>query len=588
LGKVHLMNIALSSNSNFLNINASNSHRFKVIFSVMNKALHNKNILWGLILLFSLQQFVFSQHLVSDEIRLNKCLHGETITNYDVNYIEMDLDIDIYNKRIKGFCLISFDLLDKSKDSVEFNLDKRLDIDSITGFNTKKLKYFRSSDKIWISLNEIKFQDEKLAVKIFYNGSPREAEIPPWYGGLVWSTDNNGDQFSGVCCQLQGSKLWWPSNSRWNDKIDSTLIKFKVPKDYQVISNGRLVSKRQDSTGRIAYTWKTSYPMVSYNLTFYIGKYTHYQEIYHNIADSFLLHYYILPEYIAEARLHFDQVKRILSAYENYFGDYPFVSDEFKIVQSPYIGMEHQSAIAYGGSFKNGIAGLDYSGINLPYDYLLIHEIAHEWWGNSVTASSINDIWIHESLATYSEALLVEKYYGFDSSQLYINRDIQHLLMNKYPLCDTILGSVYNSDMYIKGAAIWNTLRYIVDDDEKWFELIKQIQFDFRYSSISTIELIEFINYYLNVDYSSFFNQFIYSSAIPVMEITDIEESVYNYGIRWRNCNDDFKTPIHIRDDNLSKTIIVSSNPSVVKINDLGNFISDLQSKTIFKVIHIK
>jgi len=245
-----------------------------------------------------------------------------------------------------------------------------------------------------------------------------------------------------------------------------------------------------------------------------------------------------------------------MEAYEYYFGKYPFYNSGFKMIEVPYIGMEHQSAIAYGNNFKNGYRGLDFSGIGLEYDYIILHEIAHEWWGNSVSAESKNDMWINESLATYSETLLVEYVRGYEDAMVYLNHDLYYILRNNNPICDTVNGSIYGTDMYNKGSALWNTLRHIVNDDNKWMCFLRTLHDNYKYKTLSTKEILIFINEYFQEDYNYIFDQYVFSPDIPVLELfmDDIsKDSVLSY--RWTTCVDEFRMPIRIDTENGSINI---------------------------------
>jgi len=468
-------------------------------------------------------------------------------TCYDVTYYHLVIKPDFIREQITGSVSITFQLIFKS-DSIRIDLDTNFQINSINITGGLSIPFTRTDQQILIPTNCLYSKDLfHNSITIEYSGSSRGTNLAPWDSGIIWDKDSKGAPFVGVSCQLEGAKTWWPCKDVWNDKPDSVEIVLIVPQLLSAISNGILRVKRELDTS-IEYTWFEEYPILPYNVTFYIGRYVEIKDYLFYDKDSVPLIYFVLEENIEKARQHFQQIKQMVTVYQDLFGKFPFYKTGLKIVEAPYLGMEHQTAIGYGNKFNDGQSGFDFSGIGLKEDYVLLHEIPHEWWGNSVSANAKNDIWINESLATYSESLYIESLHGLDTALLYINFDRANTFQNKYPLYDTIVGSVYSIDMYFKGSAIWNTLRTVVDNDSLWFSFFKSIQKDFKFNTISTAELIQYINNYFQNDYTVFFQQYIYNNSIPILEMKrdSIDPEILSY--RWKSCVNGFEMPLIYHD----------------------------------------
>jgi aminopeptidase N len=506
-------------------------------------------------------------------------------TCYDVKYYSLFLEIDPEKKNISGYNTIFFSIL-KDHDTLVFYLDHRLEIDSIICHTGAIIEYSRINDCIKIPTNALKIPTSGLPnLTVFYHGKPKSSTFPPWEGGFVWEKDSTGLDFIGVVCQLEGAKLWWPNKNDWADKPDSITFSIQVPAGLQAISNGRL--KRTDSLGqnKIRYTWFSQYPILPYNLTVYVGNYRHFREYISNNIDSLTLDFYVLQNHLQVAKQHFSQVGEIIHVYEKYFGKYPFPKDGYKLVEAPYLGMEHQTAIGYGNKFKAGYSGFNFAPFPFKFDYAILHETAHEWWGNSLSAKTVNDLWINESFATYSESLFVENLFGYDSAALYVMNDVHYLLKNTFPLVDTIKGTIYGNDLYFKGSSIWYTFRNVLNDDAEWFRFLREIQSDYRYKCISTTELINYINQFFNYNYTSFFEQYVFNPQIPVLEIQKKTGSE-TYGFRWSSCIPGFDMPLKIETPH--QTINIHPNTDwqyFSNITDLSTCMKKLNKRYLIKTV---
>lgn len=359
----------------------------------------------------------------------------------------------------------------------------------------KDLNFTRLHDAVFV---QFPFQPKgtKGSFRVFYEGAPTVALIPPWDGGFVWSKDENGDHWIGVACEGDGASLWWPNKDHLSDEPDSMSIRVAVPDPYLCVSNGNLRSREALNDGYTRYNWFVSYPINNYNVTVNIAKYAHFSDIYTSPDRHELqLDYYVLPKNLEKAKKHFQSVHQTLKCFEYYFGKYPFWNDGYALVETPYLGMEHQSAIAYGNQYMRGYLG----GMiprKMDWDYVIVHETGHEYWGNSISCNDLSEMWIHESFTTYMEALYVEYTYGYKDALQYL--DIfrrRPSILNEQPILgpkDVNWEDWTGSDHYYKGSWVLHTLRNAINDDELWFDLLKSF---YQENAISNIETEDFVAY---------------------------------------------------------------------------------------------
>ena len=422
-------------------------------------------------------------------------------------------------------------------DSIDIDLHANFTVDSILMSN-KRIEFSRMGNQISIPLTS---SMDDLIIKIFYNGFPKLSKNPPWDGGIVFEKDNNGFYWVGIACQLSGASLWWPNKDKLYDEPDSMKMKFTVSDPYIVVSNGRLLNIETNNNLK-SYTWFVTNSINNYNITFNIGLFSHFSDSLSGIKGVLDLDYYVLPDDLYNAKIHFNQVKPMISVFEKKFGPYPFYEDGYKIVQSPYLGMEHQSCISYGNQFKNGYLGTYPDDID--FDFIIIHESAHEWWGNSVSMKDRLDMWIHEAFATYSEVLYVEDIYGYDKMLVYLNYQRDKIL-NKKP----IINNIYlDTDMYYKGSWMLHTLRSIINNDSLWYEILSGIQHEFKHQTVNTQDIIKYIERKSGFNLSSFFKQYLYTKHIPVFEYFFENINGNNYlKYRWNSAVANFSMPILVK-----------------------------------------
>lgn len=436
-------------------------------------------------------------------------------TCFDVTHYDLTVEFDLEANRIKGQNKISFDLLQKS-DSLQIDLFKNLAISSIFE-GSKKLDFRREHNAVFVNISHLE-KGKSYQFLVNYSGSPREAVNPPWDGGFQWTSDDNGDPWVHVSCQGLGASVWWPNKDHLSDEPDSMNINLLVPKGYQAISNGELVATYETDKKEL-FAWKVSYPINNYNVTFSIGKYQKFSEQYLSAESGRLAcDYYVMPYNLEKAKRHFKQVKGVLEAFEHYLGPYPFWKDGYALVETPYLGMEHQSAIAYGNKYQRG-----YMGGMIPnhmnWDYIIVHETAHEYWGNAVTTNDYAELWLHESFTTYMEALYVEYHLGYDESIGYLATQNNHA--NNTPIIgprDVNYHKFNNSDHYFKGSWVLHTLRNTINDDRLFFKIFRKFYESYKYKNANSEDFFRLVNTETGENYDAFFEQYLRHPEIPVLE----------------------------------------------------------------------
>lgn len=444
-------------------------------------------------------------------------------TCFDVTHYDLEIDFGTDTTRIgaiEGVIGITAVVLTES-DTFQLDAAEHLVIDSVCGIISGQrndcavLRTYRNHGTLYVIFPERVKAKKEINLAIYYHGNPPHAKRPPWRGGFVRKHDDLGNLWVGVACQAEGASTWWPCKDVVNDEPEEVSIYLIVPAGYVGVSNGQLVEYvTYDSiTHRSTYLWKVTYPINLYNITFYIGKYKLLHDQYFSkiTGDTLPLNHYVLGQHYDKAKDHFKQLKDHLAVYEKLFGPYPFYRDGFKLVESPYAGMEHQTAIAYGNKFKNNYLG---------FDYIILHETAHEWWGNSLTAYDLADAWIHEGFATYAEALFVEQTKGYSAYSDYM-RNYRWTIINRRPLVGPYGQRYFNfrdGDIYTKGAWILHTLRETIMDDSVFFDIIKSFATKYAYRNVTSDDFIALVNQKTGRNYNWFFAQYLHNRFIPELE----------------------------------------------------------------------
>lgn len=453
-------------------------------------------------------------------------------SNFDVTYMNMHIKVIPSLKRIEGFNEIHFRALaDISR--IQLDLNHQIQIDSVL-YGGKRILYKRDSNVFYLNFEQripLGIADK---VAIYFSGMPRVAVKPPWDGGFVWSRDRDGNHFVGVACEGIGPSIWFPCKDHWSDEPDSMEMKLTVPENLTGVSNGRLVGATLPINGYRTFTWRVSNPINLYGITVNVGKYVHFQDQYNpwiypaNMPLS--LDYYVLGYNRDNAMKHFKQVQRMMACFERFFGLYPFWEDGFKLVEAPYWGMEHQSCVAYGNEYKNN---------NYGFDFIIIHESAHEWFANSITANDPAEMWIHESFTTYAEAIFVECSSGKEKAVEYLIGQ-RTLIGNKEPMIgprDEYFHDRADNDIYYKGSWMLHTLRHAVSNDSLFFGALLGFSNTFKHKVIGTNDVIDYFSKALNRNLRPFFTQYLYTTKIPTLEykISRTSDGKLIMRYRWAN-----------------------------------------------------
>ncbi len=432
-------------------------------------------------------------------------------TCFDVNHYDLNIAVDFNNRSISGYNIISF--TGKQEENIlQIDLVANMVIDSIE-FESKLLPFSREHRAVFVTLPHTIQIDSTYRLKVNFHGIPHQAENAPWDGGFVWTKDNNGLPWLGVACQGDGASYWWPNKDHLSDEPDSVMITCNYPSNLFFVGNGNLVKDTIHQDTRTT-TWKTEHNINNYNVTLNIADYVHFSDSYIRGTDSLDLDYYILSYNKEKAKKQFQQVKPMLESFEKHFGPYPFPKDGYALVETSYLGMEHQSAIAYGNKYQKGYLGRYPK--NIDFDFIIIHETGHEWWGNSISMNDRADMWIHESFCTYSEALYVEDLYGHESMLDYLVYQ-KSFINHKSPVQGILHTNTSgnHTDMYYKGSWALHSLRNIIQNDSLWHACILELAKKYQRKNVDGKEVISFMANKLNKNLDSFFKLYFEGVNIP-------------------------------------------------------------------------
>ena len=510
------------------------------------------------------QEFTYSDSLRGNLSEFRSC--------YDVFYYDLNVTVDDYQQKLINSSNTIHATAISSFQKIQIDLFESLKIHSIE-FEEKILEFERIHNAVFVNFPRIINVNEKINFKVMYSGKPRVAVNPPWDGGFSWEKDKNGNSWIGVSCQGLGASSWWPCKDHQSDEPDSMNITSTVRYPLQVISNGKKKSDKTFFSEKLQSkanksSWFVSYPINNYNVTLCVGDYKYFNDVHVNNYDTLELDYYVLKYNYNKAKDHFQQVKPMLECFEKYFGPYPFYKDGYTLIETTYLGMEHQSAIAYGNNYLPGYNGNRQFISGLDFDYIIIHETGHEWWGNSITTNDIADMWIHEGFCTYSEVLYVECIYGYDIMLDYVNNQKRSVRNDKPIIGPYNVNKKGSNDMYQKGSLMLHTLRSLIDNDSLWFLIIKGISEEFKYQIVDGAEIIDYINEKVDLDLYYFFQQYLYKSEIPTFEYkTQKKGRGHTLLYRW-NAIDDFNMNIKV---NVAAKDILLLPESEWKEYSLGN-----------------
>jgi aminopeptidase N len=482
---------------------------------------------------------------------------------WDLIYYHLDIVVNPSDSTIFGSNTVTYRVIN-SADVMQIDLQPPLSI-SEAFQNGRSLGFTREGNVYWIKMTEVQQAGKLYSVILKYGGKPKVSVRPPWEGGITWKKDRNNLPFIASSCQGDGASLWWPCKDHMYDEPDSMLISVNVPSNLMDVSNGRLRNVVTQKNKTTTYNWFVSNPINNYGVDINIAGYTHFSDVFNGEKGKLTCDYYVLKEDLEKAKIQFKQAQMMLKAFEYWFGPYPFYEDGYKLVEAPYLGMEHQSSVTYGNGFRNGYRGIDVSGSGWgdKFDFIIIHESAHEWFANNITYEDIADMWIHESFANYSECLYVEYYYGKEAGREYVlgsRRNIRN---------DRTITGIYNvnfsgsGDMYYKGGNMLHTLRQIINDDEKWRDMLRGLNRDFYHQVVKGSQIEEYLSKKSGIDLKSFFDQYLRDIRIPVFEYFVRDRKLT---FRWNNCVRGFNMPLKIYVSGVERSIVPISGFTTIDL----------------------
>lgn len=467
-------------------------------------------------LIFQKAKYLFIILLVSNQL-LGK--NPKLKDNYNLISYHISIKVQPELKSLEGSNTVTFAAI-SNLNKLELDLFPQMKVSAVS-YCGKNISFTRDSNSFNIQFPKTIKANDTATFIVFFSGKPIVAQKAPWDGGFVCSKDSSGFDWVGLACEGIGSACWLPCKNQWNDEPESVSMKLIVPKGLIGVSNGKFIGSKNRLDGFTEFDWQVISPINEYNISINIGNYEHIEDIYINAKNERLtLDYYVLAQNVSKAKTHFQQVKRMLASFESLFGPYPFYTDGYKLVETPYWGMEHQSCVAYGNNYLNN---------NFGFDFIIIHESGHEWFGNSITASDKGYMWIHEGFTTYSEALYVEKQFGKLRAIQYLNTQKGNI-KNMKRLIGPI-GVNYNrhdNDNYYKGTWMLHTMRNILDNDTLWFNTLKELNKVFYHKIVTSKQIEDFIIKRTAYDFRPFFNQYLYHQNIPIIEYYIIEKNGLN------------------------------------------------------------
>ena len=462
---------------------------------------------------------------------------------WDLNYYHLNIKVNPADSTIHGVNTIQYTVLEPYQ-VMQIDLQPPMRMEKVVQ-NGKQLEVRQEGNAYFVKLTEQQKPGAVNKVDVYYGGKPQVSTNPPWSGGLTWKRDNNGKPFIANSNQGDGASLWWPCKDHMYDEPDSMLISVAVPKDLTNVSNGRLRKVDENLDGTRTFHWFVSNPINNYGVNVNIGDYVHFGEKYQGEKGLLDCDYYVLRDNLEKAKKQFKDVPRMLQAFEHWFGPYPFYEDSYKLVEVPYLGMEHQSSVTYGNGYQNGYRGRDLSGTGwgLKFDFIIIHESGHEWFANNITYKDVADMWIHESFTAYSENIFLDYHYGKQAASEYVI-GTRASIRNDRPIIGKYDVNYSGSgDMYSKGANMLHTLRQVVNDDEKWRGILRGLNRDFYHQTVTTQQIEDYLSKQSGKDLSRFFDQYLRDTRIPMLQYR-LDKKKLTY--RWANVVEGFDMPVKV------------------------------------------
>ena len=485
---------------------------------------------------------------------------------WDLTYYHLKVQVDPEKRYISGENTIKYTVLSANQ-TMQIDLQAPLKMTKVTQ-DGKELAVLHDGNAHFVTLTKQQVIGNTESIIVQYEGNPKEAIRAPWDGGFSWKKDSNGNHFIATSCQGLGASVWWPCKDHMYDEVESMRISVTVPSNLMDVSNGRLESIENHGE-TTTYNWFVDNPINNYGVNVNIGDYTHFSEIFDGEKGPLSMDYYVLKDHLQKAKKQFTDAPKMMKAFEHWFGAYPFYEDGFKLVEVPYLGMEHQSSVTYGNQYKQGYLGRDLSGTGwgLKFDFIIIHESGHEWFANNITDIDAADMWIHESFTNYSESLFLDYYYGKKAASEYVI-GLRKTIANTSPIIGKYnVNKSGSSDMYNKGGNMLHTLRQLIDNDEKWRLILRKMNADFYHQTVTTKQIEDFLSKETGFELNPFFNQYLRTIKIPTLEHT-IKNKTLKY--RWTNTVANFEMPLKTTINGKEKWIYPTSTWKNLALTSAG------------------
>jgi len=466
---------------------------------------------------------------------------------WDLRRYDLKIEVDPGAKTIEGTNEITFVPLSPGR-RLQIDLQAPLKIEWVKA-GEKVLDFVREGNAYFVEFDKELNVGTPSSVVVKYGGQPIVAKNPPWSGGVSWQKDEKGNHFIATSCQGIGASVWWPNKDHGYDEPDQGMsIQVTVPEDLVAVSNGRLKERSHNQTNKTrTFLWEVTNPINNYGVNVNIGNYVNFSETFSGEGGDLDVDYWVLDHQRETAKKHFKEAPRTLRAFEHWFGQYPFYEDSYKLVVVPYLGMEHQSSVTYGNGFKNGYRGRDLSatGVGLKFDFIIVHESGHEWFGNNISMKDAADMWIHESFTNYSENLFVEYHFTEKEAQDYVI-GCRKLVRNDLPIIGEydVNGRGSSGDMYYKGGNMLHSIRHTIDDDKKWRSILRGLNKKFWHQTVGTQEIESYISKESGIDFGLFFDQYLRTTQIPVLEY-QIDGNRLEY--QYQNVVPGYAYPVRVR-----------------------------------------
>ena len=466
---------------------------------------------------------------------------------WDATFYDLHTAVHPQDSTIEGHNTIHYRVTDSPK-QMQIDLQQPMQIDRVIQ-NGQQLAYHRveNTNAWFVDMPDGLAQDSIYAVSVYYHGKPKVAENPPWDGGFIWQQDSLGNTWVATANQGLGASVWWPTKDHQSDEPDSMAINITVPNPMVNVSNGQLRSTTPNDDATTTWSWFVNNPINNYNVAVNAGNYVNFTDEFEGQKRTLDLSYWVLEQHLELAHKQFKQVKPMLRCFENWFGPYPFYKDSYKLVEAPHLGMEHQSAVAYGNGFQNGYHGTDLSGSGwgMKFDFIIIHESAHEWWGNNITSKDIADMWVHEGFTSYAENIYVECQFGKEAGAEYA-RGLRKNIKNDRPIIGKYgVNNEGSGDMYYKGNNMLHTIRQIVDNDSTWKSILRGLQKEFYHQTVTSAQIETYINERVDYDLNVVFDQYLRHADIPVFQYFIGNDDTLYY--RWQADVTNFDMPVDVR-----------------------------------------